>query len=109
MSFPSPRLLGTGWHIVDGVWHLAEHGQDHLDRGNLPHPAHPRGQLRIYSEKIGLDPATGRPVLLEPPEVIVVQRGSPEAHLAPGRLVACPSCGAISRWNREPAPASVAP
>lgn len=109
MSFPSPRLLGTGWHIIDGVWWLEGHGKARLERGGLPHPAHRRGQMRIYSEKIGADPVTDRGVVLEPPELTVKSAGAPEAHIASGGLVACPSCDAISRWNPEVSPGSAAP
>ena len=107
--FLSPRLLGTGWHIVDGVWRLEGHGKALFERGGRPHPAHRRGRMRIYSEKVGADPTTGRGVVLEAPELTVKSAGAPEAYVAPGGLVACTSCGAISRWSPEPAPKSVAP
>ena len=102
--FPSPRLEGTGWHVGDdGVWRPESNVRRRVRQGQRPLPSHRRVVMKVYSDKLGIDPTTGENVTIGVPVEYETPPQAVEAYIAPGRLVECPACGAISRFTPGPA------
>ena len=98
--FPSPRLLGSGWHIGrDEVWRPESKVSSRAREGKEPLASHHRAVMTVQVDKIGLDPVTGKPTLIGETVVYKTEPRGVEGYVAPGRLVECPKCGAVSRYN----------